>query len=146
MCAAQDFCKHLSPTFNRSTLSKQTLSSIPALASPYCCQGRWFPLQSLNYSPWSLTHFLSGEPWHRICRPEAGSGASCPRLCSSSLSLGRPWGCSAPHPPYTTVMRTEPVGRRPSGPAAGPVDGLASIPCSCLPPHPSVPPCTRGNS
>lgn len=139
VCAARDFCKHLSPTFNRSTLSKQTLSSTPTLAASYCCQGQWFPLQSPNYSPWSLTHFLSGEPWHQICRPEAGSGASYPRVCFSSLSSGRPRGCSAPLSLHSAVTRTKPMGRKPSGPAARPVDGLASIPCSCLSPHPPCP-------
>lgn len=85
----KDFCKHLSLTFNRSTLSKQTLSSNPTpffLLLPRTMVSSWI----LSYSLWSLTHFLSGEPWHPMHRPEAGPEASSARVCLSSLFSGSP--------------------------------------------------------
>ena len=46
------------------------------------------PLKSLNYPPWSLTHFLSREPWHPICGSEADGGVSNARAGVSYC----PWG------------------------------------------------------
>lgn len=106
---------------------KQTLSSTPALSSSYCCQGRWLPLESLNCSPRSLTHFLSGEAWHPICRPEAGPGACSPRVCFSLLSSGRPWGFSAPLAPHA-------LSREPSPRVGGHLAPLPDLLMGWLPP------------
>lgn len=106
MCAAQDFCKHLSLTFNGSTLSKQTLSSTPALTPSYCCQGQWFPLQSLNYPPWSLTHFLSGEPWHWICSQKQAQEAAAPGSVSPHCLQGDCWAVLLPSHP--TLLSRKP--------------------------------------
>lgn len=65
----------------------------------------------------------------------AGPGANSPRVCFSSLSLGettRPL-CSPPSP--HSCLENPAHGRRPSGPAARPIGGLASEPCFCLPPQ-----------
>lgn len=116
---------------------KQTNSFLcPTLSSSYCCQGLWFPLESLSCSPRSLTHFLSGEPWHLICRRQAQEPAAPGAVSPSLLSSGNRGAVLLPFCPKATVSRTQPSGRRPSGPATRPVDGLANVPSSSFPTAP----------